>query len=222
MRFLLLLVLLAGITGTVNWMIEKFSRVILITGYWPSDDPNLTEGLFKFDGEKGQLYAFDGVTGYWDIALTLWPVWLLFILTFLILIPFSFIGYHWITDEQINAAKAAQRHAEETASRKTQEATHLIAKAYEEQEKRVRHELSDREHRIEQRISDLDARERELSDKERIAEETTARAEHQMAYIQKEYASRVQAFNQEVAALTKSRDNAKGGFERLKRKIKPH
>lgn len=220
MRVILLLVVLAGITWTANRTLEQFSHAIFIANYWQSDDPNLTEGLFKFDGEKAQLYAFDGVTGYWDITLTLWPVWLLFMLSFLILIPFSFLWYHWMTDEQIKAAKAAQRHAEETTSRKIQEANLLVDHAYEEQEKRIRYELSNQEHKINQRITELNIRERELRDKEIIARETTERAERQMANIQKEYATRVKAFNEEVTALTKSRDNAKAGFERLKRKDK--
>lgn len=229
MRWFVLLSVLAGIFWTGNWSYHQMDQAVLITDYWQAQENIEQWGLVNFEGDKPQVYAFISANGFGAIFKGLWPIWTLFILIFLVLIPLSFYIYHGLNNRQITAAKEAQAEAEKQTEKRLQEARSYEEKAkvwaeekvnsaYEEQEKRIRAELDSESQNLHQFKNELVQREQSLRGKEVAAKKAQQEAEEKITEIQRLYAEERQRFETETAKLTKARDNAQAGYQRLKRK----
>lgn len=228
MRWFVLLAVLGGIFWTANWSYHRLDQAVLITDYWQVQENIDKWGLVNFEGDKPQVYAFMSTNGFWPIFKGLWPVWALFSLIFLVLAPLSLFIYHGLNNHQITTAKEAQNEAEKQAEKRIREAETIkinakiwadekIKNAYEEQNKRVREELESESHSLHQLKNELIQREQSLRRKEVEAKKAQQDAKEQVAEIQRLYAEERQRFETETTKLTKARDNAKAGFQRLKR-----
>ncbi|WP_418115037.1 hypothetical protein RJD40_21660 (plasmid) [Vibrio scophthalmi] len=229
MRWVVLLAVFAGIIATINWSYHQLDQAFLVTSYWEATEDLPAWGLVNFQEEKPTAYAFNGSHGYWPIFKGLWPVWALFSIILLILIPLSHYIYNGLNDVQITTAKKAQRTAEEQAEKRIKEiqftakqeqalADKRIASAYAEANSHVRAELEQETQRLHLFKNELVQREQSIRRKEVEAQRIHTNAENQIAEIQHRYAEELKRFESETRELTKARDNAQGGYQRLKRK----
>ena len=229
MRWVVLLAVFAGIIATINWSYHQLDQAFLVTSYWEATEDLPAWGLVNFQEEKPTAYAFNSSHGYWPIFKGLWPVWALFSIILLMLIPLAHYIYNGLNNVQITEAKKAQRTAEEQAEKRIKEiqytakqeqalADKRIASAYEEANHRVRVELEQETQRLHRFKNELVQREQSIRRKEVEAQKVHTNAKNQIAEIQHHYAEELKRFESETKELTKSRDNAQGGYQRLKRK----
>lgn len=225
MKWLLLIILIVGIVALANWSYHQLDHAILITDYWETTE-RIQWRLVNFQEEENHLYAYAGNQGYWPIFKGLWPVWALFSLIFLVLTPFSVLIYKWANNVHINSAiqdvQIAERELEEAkeqADKEVRDAEKRVDSAYKEQKRRVRAELDSESQSLHQFKNELLQRENTIKRREIAAQKIQDEANHKITEIQQAYADELQRFKTKTEEITKARDNAQAGYQRLKSKI---
>lgn len=229
MRWFVLLAVLGGICWSANWSYNQMDQAVLITDYWQAQENIEQWGLVNFEGDNPLVYAFTSANGFWPIFKGLWPIWTLFILSFFVLVPLSIYIFNGLNNAQIAAAKEAQLDAEERARKSESNAKiyeqkakswaeERVSSAYEDQEKRIRAELDSETQYLHQFKNELIQREQLISGKENAVKKAQQETEDQIIEIKRLYAEELQRFEAETAELTKARDNAQAGYQRLRRK----
>ena len=215
-----------GILGFANWSYHLLDHAILITDYWETTE-KVQWGLANFQESGNHLYAYTGATGYWSIFKGLWPVWTLFILIFLVLIPFSILIYKWTNNVHMNSlildvqlAEGELEEAKEQADKEVRDAEKRVDSAYKEQKRRVRAELDSESKSLHQFKNELLQRENTIKKREIAAQKIQDEANHKITEIQRLYADELQRFKTETEEIAKARDNAQAGYQRLKNKRK--
>ena len=229
MRWILLIAIVSGIAWTANYGYHSIDNLILITDLWIPESSMRDEtggwGLVNYKNEQGDidLYKISAVNGFGNIFKTLWPVWSLFILIFLVMIPVVMYIYNGLANRQINVAKQAQLDAESSAEKCKEQARKeisdakydadmLIKDAYRIQYGKAKKELS-----VEQ-----DKLHRELQENARLNQQFKSKLadlneqEKRLNNTIKEYQRDKERFESELNTSHRARDNAQSGHKRLK------
>lgn len=232
MKWILLVAVILGIGWTANWSYHQLDQAVLITDYAKADAVPRQWALVDFSQESPEIYQYTAANGYWPIFKGLWPVWALFTLIVLVLIPLTTYLYQGFHNQQITAAQKAQTDAEEQASKAESEAfayeqrakawaEEKVNAAYQEQLSRVHKELEQEWDSYHQLKNQVVQRESLIQNREAIARKAQEDAKNQISEIQKQYALKLTHFETETAELRKARDNAQAGYQRLKMKKSP-
>lgn len=228
MRWILLLAVLSGICWTADWSYHQLNQTFLITDYWETQERIEEWGLVNFKGNEPQVYAFSGTNKFWPIFQNLWPIWALFTLIFIVLIPLSIYIYNNFNDAQITAARKFQEEAEQQAKKAmldaqnhklqmTSWAEEKVNKAYEEQLCKAKKELETEWAGYHKQKNALLERESTIRLRERAAQEKEEWATQQVAEIQKQYQQKKTQFDEDLRESTKAKNNAQSGHMRLKK-----
>jgi len=226
MRWIFLLAVICGILSAGFWIVHQMDQTILITDYWKSTGKS-EWGLVDFRGKDPELYTFESYSGLWPIFKGLWPVWTLFFLLFLVLIPLSFLIYNGLNNMQIASAKndvalieIEMEEAEKRANKRIMEAEKKVNSAYEEQRKRAHAELESETQNLHHLKNELLQRETAIKKREIAAQKAQERAAQDVSEVQRLYADELQRFETEITGMARARDNAQAGYQRLKNKKK--
>jgi hypothetical protein len=231
MRWLIFFAVLGGIFWTANWSYHQMDQAVLITDYWQAKDTIEQWGLVNFEGEEPQVYAFTSTKGYWNIFFKgLWPVWSLFILIFLVLIPLTIYIFNGMNNAQITAAKEAQINAEERAKKaeldaknheiKTKSwAEERVNSAYREQLANVKKELEAEWDSYHKQKNHVLERESTIKSREKAAQQMENLAKEQIENIVEKYNQEKARFESETLDMARARDNAQAGYKRIKMKL---
>lgn len=232
MKWILLVTVILGIGWTANWSYHQLDQAVLITDYFQATTLPQQWALVDFSQEKPVPYHYTATFGYWEIAKGLWPIWALFSLLTIGLIPLTVYLYHSLSNQQIIAARHAQTKAENRASKaesdaKTYEkrakawAEEKVNNAYQEQLSRVQKELEQEWDNYHQLKNQLVQRENHIHSRETNAQNSQAKAQALIDDIKKQYALELSRFETEIAELTTARNNAQAGYQRLKMRRSP-
>lgn len=227
MRWIVLLAVLGGIAWTANWSYHHVDNAILITDIWEAKNTTSEWGLVNFKDKNPIVYDYVGTRGLWNIFNSLWPVWMLFILSFFILIPLTVYIFNGLQNHQIIAAKEAQRHAEERAkkaesnAKDDKERTEMWAEAkvkaaYQEQLTKVKKELEtewENYHTLKNHVLE---RESTIQTREKTAQQQEESAKEQIESMIEQYNQERARFDAEIQQISKARNNAQSGHQRLK------
>lgn len=229
MRWFVLLAVLGCIFWTANWSYHRLDNAVLITDYWKSQGGDESWQLVNYIEGKPNLYTFSSTNGYWNIFKGLWPVWTLFILSFLVLIPLAIYIFKGMNNAQIAAAKEAQLDAEERAKKAESDAKNYEAKtkswaeervnsAYQEQLAKVKKELSAEWDSFHKQKNQVLERESAIQNRERTAQQTEKLSKDRVNQVLMEYHQERERFEAEMLEMARARDNAQAGYKRLKNK----
>ncbi|TMX38493.1 hypothetical protein, partial [Vibrio rotiferianus] len=118
-------------------------------------------------------------------------------------------------EERVRKAESNAKSYEQQAKSWAEE---RVSSAYEVQEKRIRAELDNETQYLHQFKNELIQREQLISGKENAVTKAQQETKDQIIEIKRLYAEELQRFEAETAELTKARDNAQAGYQRLRRK----
>lgn len=228
MRWFVLLAVLGSIFWTANRSYHLLDNAVLITDYFKATTLPETWGLVDFRQEKPVAYDYIATSGYWEIFKGLWPVWSLFTLSFVVLIPLSIYIYNGCNNAQITAAKKAQFDAEERAKQAASDAESFkqeakswaeekVNQAYQEQWSRVRKELENEWNEYHRLKNDILERESTIQRREQHAQEKEEYANQRVAEIQRRYQIEKAQFEKTLEESTKTKKNAQSGQKRLRK-----
>lgn len=232
MRWVFLIAVMLGIVWTANWSYHHLDNAILITDIWKAENTPIEWGLVNFDRPKPDVYAFTSTKGFWSIFKELWPVWTLFVLSFVVLAPLSIYIFTGLNNAQITVAKDNQGDAEAQARKAWVDARDYKEKAkawaeeqinaaYQEQLTRVHKELEQEWDSFHKLKSQIVQRENLIQSREALAQKAQEDAKKHIVEIQKQDTLRLAHFETETAKLIKARDNAQAGYQRLKNRKTP-
>jgi uncharacterized membrane protein len=230
MRWIILLAALGGVFWAVNWINNFFENAILITDYWKAQG-SIKWGIVHFDPlqENPEVYAINSVRGYWGILKGLWPVWFLFSLVLLVLIPVMLFISNSLTKLQITNANEAQQLAEERAKNAAIEAkkreieiSHWADEKVKNAEDKARSKVNTEfiKH-ISQMKCDQDEmqkREEAISAREQAAREAEIAAQQKVDEILTQYEKELALFNDKIRAMESTKNNAQQAFKRIRQK----
>ncbi len=232
MKWILLVAVILGIGWTANWSYHQLDQAVLITDYFQATTLPQQWALVDFSQEKPVPYHYTATSGYWEIAKGLWPIWALFSLLTIGLIPLTVYLYQSLSNQQIIAARHAQTKAENRASKAESDAKayeerakawaeEKVNNAYQEQLSRVRKELEQEWDNYHQLKNQLVQRENCIHNKEANAQKIQKDAQALINELKEKYALELSRFEAEIAKLTAARDNAQAGYQRLKIRTSP-
>ncbi|KII75249.1 hypothetical protein [Vibrio renipiscarius] len=228
MRWVVLLFTLSGIIGTANWGYHYVDNAVLITDLWKADSTPNEWGLVDFKVQPPTIYEYTGTKGFWNIFKGLWPIWTLFTVSFIFLIPLSMYIYNGRNNAQILKAIAEQNSADERAKKAESDAKNAeirmrswaeekVRTAYQEQLSHVKKELEnewDEYHRIKNNIVE---RESAIQRREQTALEKEEWAKQTVIEIQEKYRQEKMQFDQTLQENRTAKKNAQSGQLRLKK-----
>lgn len=230
MRWIILLAALGGVFWAVNWINNFFENAILITDYWKAQG-SIKWGIVHFDPqqENPEVYAINSVRGYWGILKGLWPVWFLFSLVFLVLIPVMLFISNSLTKLQITNANEAQQLAEERAKNAAIEAKkreieishwadEKVKNAENDARSKVRIELIKHLDKMDCERREMQKREEAISAREQAAQEAEIAAKQKVDEILTQYEKELALFNDKIRAMESTKNNAQQAFKRIRQK----
>lgn len=228
MRWLLLLAVLFGLGWTAYLSVQQLDNAILISDYWPVQHVERAWQLVNYSEGQAQLYAFNSTQGYHELFFGLWPVWALFLLLFLVLIPLTRYLYQSAYNTHIAAAKEAKQNAEQQvqkAQRDAQAHQHKmttwaeerVAMAQQEQQILAKQALEKEWQAYHHQKAQLLDREATIHQKERAAQQMETRAKKHIDTVTQQYQQEKARFEAELSQMAKARDNAQAGQQRLKK-----
>jgi flagellar biosynthesis GTPase FlhF len=228
MRWFVLLAVLGSIFWTANWSYHLLDDAVLITDYWPSQGGDQSWKLVNYIEDQAHLYTFNSSNGYWAIFKSLWPVWTLFILSFIILIPLARYIYVGLNNTQIASAKEAQMYAEKQAKKAQSEARSYelkvkawaeeqINNAYQKQLSRVKKELENEWNNYHQQKNALMERESKIQHREQTAQNKEESAKQEVIALQEQHQQEKVQFDEELQKNTTAKKNAQSGQKRLRK-----
>ena len=219
MKWLVLCLLVVFVLWYGNVVYHQFEHAVVITDYWKANNDQSVWKLVHLEGDSPELYDFMSVKGYWEIVIQLLPVWIVFVVFTLILLPLMIFIYRGCAHHQISAAKHAQRAAEKRAYDTQINAQKEINMAYEEQLSRVKKELETEWENYHKHKNDLLERESTLQNKEQAAQKIKNLAKNRMENMVEKYKQEKHRFETEMLDMTRARDHAQAGYQRIKKQL---
>lgn len=218
--FLLLILFLLG-TG-LYYANKQYDHLTLITDVWEIKKEEITNGNFivsiKDDGTN--YYAFSTTNGFVNMAKELWLIGSLFVGLIVLLMPLSIYLFKIFWNQKLSDAKQSVIDANAKAEKAKMDSLDRINMIHEHCDSKIERAYKEQLNVVQKKLSEqlemLEYREKYITGKELVAENTKREAENALSQYKAEFQKLKSDFEEKEKLLTKSRDNAVAMMQRKK------